>query len=306
MKKRIKVFASGNYPQGDFSEERVSKIFSKANKVDGIFAHTSKWEEKGEQPLNIGEFSNFKVEKGVVTADVEFNADGDKYFNDGVIRGVSVEIRNDELSKVALLPIGVKPAVAGAEFQEVIEFEEVVVTSTKTNDDETVTLEKVLTFVKNAELGIRTQVINAIFGSLTIEEREGIRQLYWADFEKKTVKKSKTEEEIRAEIVKEFEDKAKTDNLKAVAKRKFIPCMQEIVEFAIDKAIQENKIVEFEENGEKKSLLFFEKLEKDINSMKDVVNFSSKIENLEFGNVEAKSVMQKSFENTKNILGGKK
>ena len=300
MKKRIKVFAAGSYPQGEFSESKVNEIFSGITKADGIYAHSSKWAEKGEQPLTIGEFSNFKVENGIATADVEFNDKGQQYYNDGVIRGVSVEIRDNKLSKIALLPIGVKPAVAGAEFEEedyaLLEFEE---------GGTQLDLNEILVQVKTMDLGARTAIVNAIFGSLTNDEKEGIRQVYWADFEKKETTKPKTEEEIRAEVSKEFEDKAKGNTLKELAKKKFIPCMQPIIEFAIDKSLKETGVVEFEENGVKTNITYFENLSKTIEKLPDAANFNSKTEQMEFETTGEESIINKTAKETREILGGK-
>ena len=45
MKKRYKrSFESGEYPQGNIDKEQVKNIFSKAERVDGIFQHSSKME----------------------------------------------------------------------------------------------------------------------------------------------------------------------------------------------------------------------------------------------------------------------
>lgn len=296
MKKRIKVFAAGSYPQGEFSVDKVNELFSGITKADGIYAHSSKWAEKGEQPLTIGKFSNFKVENGIATADVEFNDKGQQYYNDGVIRGVSVEIRDNKLSKIALLPIGVKPAVAGAEFQgedyALLEFEE---GGTQLNLDE------ILTQVKTMDLGARTAIVNAIFGSLTNDEKEGIR----ADFEKKEPAKPKSEEEIRAEVAKEFEDKTKGNTLKELAKKKFIPCMQPIIEFAIDKSLKETNLVEFEENGVKTNITYFENLSKTIEKLPDAANFNSTTEQMEFETSGEESIVNKTLKETREILGGK-
>lgn len=301
MRKRLKVFQAGKYPQGEFSAERVSQIFGNLNKVEGIYAHTSKWEEKGEQPLTVAEFSNFKVENGVVTADCEFNEKGDSYYNDKVLRGVSVEIAGDTCSKIALLPIGVKPAVAGAEFEEaaLIEFEEV----------EENKLQGILDAVKEMNLDDRSSILTAVLDSLTNEEKDRLRKLYWADFEeeKKDQVKAKTEEEIRAEIVKEFEDKEKARQLKEVAKTKVIPCLQSIVEFAIDKAIKSNIAIEFEENGAKVQTTEFEKLKKDIEALPKAIHTESDSKKWEFGKEETteENYMEKAFNETKKILGGK-
>src|SRR3712207_2770776 len=124
MKKRLKVFESGNYPQGNFEADRVKAVFEKVvDKIPGIFAHSSHWAKKEEEPVSVGEFSNFELlnknGKLVVFGDVEFNEKGAGYYNDKILEGVSVEIdpKTNTLHKIAVLPKGVKPQVAGAEFE---------------------------------------------------------------------------------------------------------------------------------------------------------------------------------------------
>lgn len=99
MKKRLKVFESGNYPQGNFEADRVKAVFEKVvDKIPGIFAHSSHWAKKEEEPVSVGEFSNFELlnknGKLVVFGDVEFNEKGAGYYNDKILEGVSVEIES--------------------------------------------------------------------------------------------------------------------------------------------------------------------------------------------------------------------
>ncbi|KYL04338.1 hypothetical protein [Fusobacterium necrophorum] len=306
MKKRVKVFQAGNYPQGNYSKEKVNEIFGTAGRVDGIYAHTSKWAEKGEEPLKVAEFSDFKVTDGVVTALVEFNEKGQGYFNDSVIKGVSVEIRDNKLSKVALLPIGVKPQVAGAEFAEE-EYAEIEFEVIEEFEEAKIDVNS----VKDMNLDDKVAIITAIFGSLTNDEKEGIRQLYWADFEKKEPEqpqKIKTEAEIRAEITAEFERKEKGNALKQAMKKKVVPCLQSIVEFAIDEALMKSGTVEFEAGGKKENVSYFEKIEKEIEALPDAANFQSEVERMEFGEFEegaGDDPMAKAHEEVKKMLGGK-
>ena len=93
-KKRVKVFSSGNYPQGDYPPERVKKIFGNATKSNAIFIHTSKW--KGNSPPKVGEFSGFELvnngNKVDVFANIELNEKGKVYHSDNIFKGISVEI----------------------------------------------------------------------------------------------------------------------------------------------------------------------------------------------------------------------
>lgn len=139
-KKRLLLFRSGKYvPQGEFSAQDVKNIFATGSKAPAVYIHSSHFKKDPnsgvKEPPVLGEFSNITVEEkdGVATAygDLEFNEKGVGYLEDGIIGGVSVEIPNKELKKIALLPKGVNPAVkGGSEFQAdnsvYFEFEEPV------------------------------------------------------------------------------------------------------------------------------------------------------------------------------------
>jgi hypothetical protein len=121
MRKRVKVFEAGNYDfKGSFPVERVKEIFGKiASPIVGQFQHTSKINSAGKKPLELGEFSEFEItDDGVVTATLEFNEKGKQYFEDEIINGVSIELSNEGVDKIAILPVGVEPHVSGAEFSE--------------------------------------------------------------------------------------------------------------------------------------------------------------------------------------------
>lgn len=119
IKKGVKLFEAGNYSQGNFPIDKVKEVFEGAEKITAQFAHTSKINRAGKKALELGEFSNFEIdEKGIVTADVDFNEKGETMYEDGTINGCSIEISEGLISKVAILPVGVEPAVSGAEFDE--------------------------------------------------------------------------------------------------------------------------------------------------------------------------------------------
>lgn len=191
---KIKVFESGKYPQGIFDMNKVKKIFGDIkDKVEGIFVHSSKWKKENKEPLNIGEFNNFELKekdgKVEVFADVNFNDTGQNYYNDGILKGVSVEITSeDKLDKIAVLPVGTTPAVVGAEFEQsdvaIFNFEEV------------------------KELD-REEVLK----SITLDELKTVSiDGYDIEIKEKSEPKIKTEEEIREEVKKEFEKKAEVKN----------------------------------------------------------------------------------------------
>lgn len=282
MKDKLFVFKAGKFPvQGEYTVEKVKEIFGNVKEnIKGIFAHTSHWNKIGETPLELGEFSNFEVdEEGKVYADIEFNEKGLQFKADNVIKSISVEIDtvSNKLKKIALLPLGVKPQIAGTEFEEqemdLIEFELI-------EDDEEFEGGKVMTYeelkvaVEGATLEDRLKLIKDIGLSIPEEQKKAFSAIRW-EFEEKTPEavkefaklsgvnieikeavKPKTEAEIRAEIIKEFEEKEALSKMKAEKelflannKDKIIPALKPIVEFAFEEAQkQENVIVEFSED----------------------------------------------------------
>lgn len=304
-KKRVKVFESGSFPQGEFSVERTKKVFENAGEVPGIYIHSSKWENKGKNPLKLGKFDNFSFEKTgenlAVYADVELNDKGQLYHEDGVFNGISVEIdaTKDSLGSIALLPLGVEPAVATAEFQA--EEKKVVYTGKYQEFEEeggttkvAVTKDDIKKALTEFSLGDRAEIINALVATVSDEERKGMRKLMeWEKIEyiQNTPEKELTEEEMRKQIKEEMEFEAKEKDLIELSKKKVIPVLQPVVEFAIKKAGEERtKVIEFS-NTEK--LSYFEKFKQEFEKMKDGANFKSEVAKMEFetGNGETTKEM---------------
>lgn len=298
-KKRVKVFESGNYPQGEFSETRTRKAFETAGEIPAIYIHSSKWQDKGKSPVELGKFDNFSFEKTgenlTVFADIELNTKGQAYHEDGIFNGISVEIdqTNDSLSKIALLPLGVEPAVATAEFQA--EEKKIVYTSKYQEFEgeggtETVTIDKIIEAIKGLSLGDRATVINALTATVSDEERKGMRKLLeWEKIKaiQNTPEKELTIEEIREQVKNEMEFEAKKKALIELSKKKVIPVLQPAIEFAIEKAAAERTtIVEFSET---EKISYFEKFQKDFEAMPDGANFESEVEKMEFGKEDEES-----------------
>ncbi|MEG1339050.1 hypothetical protein [Cetobacterium sp.] len=303
MKKRIKVFEAGNYPQGDFNLDRVKEVFSSIdNPIGGIFSHTSKWLNENKTPVDVGEFSNFEVKGGDVYADIEFNAKGTNYYNDGILKGVSVEIdkNTNKLLKIAVLPVGINPAVSTAEFQEsetgiVIEFEEV----------KQVTLEELLAALVGLSSADRLRIVLAALDGLDVAEidlQPAFTKLWELDDQKwyinklvaegyvveKTAEFSKEKiselakgmnlqvveferevvlspEEMRAQIKSEIEFETKLENEITEMKKVIPPALQHVVEFAIrESAKKRAEIVEFSET---EKVSEFEKITGDIGKL---------------------------------------
>lgn len=84
--------------------------------------------------------------------------------------------------------------------------------------------------------------------------------------------------------------------------------MQSIVEFAIDEALMKSGTVEFEADGKKENVSYFEKIEKEIEALPDAANFQSEVERMEFGVFEegaGDDPMTKAHDEVKKMLGGK-
>lgn len=261
LKRKIKVFESGIYPQGKFSKDKVTNIFSNIkDKIKGIFVHSSKWKEENREPLEVGTFDNFNINENgdnvEVYADIKFNDKGEKYYNDGILKGVSVEIDTlkNKLDKIAVLPIGTNPAVNGAEFQEsdiaILEFKEVEMN--------------------------REEVIS----SLTIDEIKSIkRDGYVIEVKEFEEIKPKTEEEIRAEILAEFEkkDKVKTEVLEFMSlnSKKITPAMGKILnEDTLTKIFSINETLEFEEGN----ISFKDVIKNIFNTLPELITNNKEIE----------------------------
>lgn len=291
MKKRIKVFEVGSYPQGEYSLDRVKKVFSSIeNPVEGIFSHTSKWLKENKSPVDVGEFSNFEVKGNEVYADIEFNDKGVAYYNDGILKGVSVEMdrTTDRLLKIAVLPVGINPGISTAEFQEedetgiVIEFEEVeqvgykeILTAlaaldvTALSQIELETLSDAAYKLTDDKYRISkltengyTVVKTAEFSKEQLEEIAKNMNLQVVEFE---VEEVLSPEQLRAQIKSEIEFESKLETEITEMKRAIPPALQHTVEFAIrESAKKREEIVEFSET---EKVSEFEKITEEIKNL---------------------------------------
>jgi len=342
MKKRVKVFQSGKYPQGDYPIDRVKKIFENTKDfIQGIFIHSSHWEEEGKQPINCGEFSNFGIDEQEVYADLELNNEGMQFFQKGVFKGISVEIVKDKLDKIALLPLGVKPAIAGAEFEEyfktnnVLEFEEITETENNIEEGEKMTIEEVLEFMENSTIGDKITVMSKIVGSLSEADTRAARALAWEFAEKTEVNEKdltefaekkgfdievkekapmKTESEIRAEVEAEFEAKEKANKelteFSAIVEKKILPAHREAYIEAYKSAQNKTDLIEFAAGEEKITMKAH--LKEKVTGMTDInltEEFAQAEQGLEFSRTESQKRLdeiKKVSEDTEKLTGGRR
>ena len=202
MTKTVKVFGVGKWNKKLFSSKKIKDMLKNTGeKLDGIFAHSSKWKKENKETLKLGDFSNLKLSGNDLVADVEFNEKGGNYFDDGSIKGISVEMDKEmtKFTKVALLPIGVKQAVDDAvvEFEEfedidyLIEFEEIN-NNIKEGGEEMSLKEEISKLDKADKLKLAKEIV----------EGEGM------EFQAITPEPAKTVEEIKADLRLEFEAEA--------------------------------------------------------------------------------------------------
>lgn len=328
MKKKIKVFEVGKYPQGDFSKEKIQKIFGDVQgKVETIFSHTSKWIKEEKNPVVVGEFSNFEIVGESVYGEVEFNETGAKYYKDGILKGVSVEIdKTDTLKKVAVLPVGINPAVSGAEFEEQgygIEFQDVSQLNIENLKSELLNLKNDVLTLNQADLDYIKQLMWDISDKFFLikqlkemgytvtkefskEELEVEAKKLGFEIKEFQVEKQLTQEEIRTQVKAELEFEVRRDTLKNDIKSKFRPNQHEIIEFAIDKAFENREtLIEFSGN-EKGSM--FEKIEKAISKLPKDQVFTNHYEKIEFqkeNTEDSMSYFNKAKEETLKMYGGK-
>ena len=271
MKKRIKIFETGMYPQGIFNKEKVKNIFGDVKEdITGIFSHTSQWTEDKEA-VELGNFSNIEiVDKGYkseVYADVNFNEKGKGYYEDGILKGVSVEIPGDKLTRVAILPVGIQPAIAGAEFSKqpiLFEFSEIAVEPIKEDkkgEEDNMNKDEVLKNLTKEEIQAQAGRLN-----ITIGDKP----------------KVKTAEEIEAEVTarirKESENKVKVAEFMKENDKKILPAYKPFFEKIATEAL--NSEVNWEFNKKETSL--FDGLTEFMKQAGEFSGFTNYSNNIEF------------------------
>ena len=298
MKKRIKIFETGMYPQGIFNKERVKNIFGNIkDNVQGIFSHTSQWTEDKEA-VELGDFSNIEIvdkgHKSEVYADVNFNEKGQGYYEDGILKGVSVEIPDGKLTRVAILPVGIQPAIAGAEFSkqpilfEFSEITEVNPSKKEKGEDNKMDRKEVLDTLTKPEIEAQAERLN-----ITVAER----------LKPKTPEE--LEQEITARITKEAGDKAKVQEFMKEHDKKIVPAFKPFFEKIVEESLKSEVNWEFN----KKDTSLYDGLQEFMKKMPEFSGFKNYSENIEFddqtdGKDESEEAMRKAYEDTKKRYGG--
>ena len=298
MKKRIKIFETGMYPQGIFNKERVKNIFGNIkDSIQGIFSHTSQWTEDKEA-VELGDFSNIEIvdkgHKSEVYADVNFNEKGKGYYEDGILKGVSVEIPEGKLTRVAILPVGIQPAIAGAEFSKqpiLFEFSEIKEDKPpkkEKGEDEKMDKEEVLKNLTKEDIERQAERLN-----ITVTER----------LKPKTPEE--LEREITARITKEAEDKAKVQEFMKEHDKKIVPAFKPFFEKIVEESLKSEVNWEFN----KKDTSLYDGLQEFMKKMPEFSGFKNYSGGIEFddqsdGKDDSAEAMRKAFEDTKKRYGG--
>lgn len=295
----VKIFETGNYLQGNFPTEKVESIFNNLDgSVKGQFAHSSKWENP-EDAIEIGEFSNFKLDEGKILADIDFNEKGEEYYNDGIIKGVSVEIGEDNISKIAVLPLGVEPAINGAEFEEkgILEFGSKIFEDIKKKEEKKeFQFEEMMDEIKDLDMteeneNMLSPMVDLLFEKMDEKHYIGMLEKRGYKVTKEFQDEHKTIEEITKEVetrlIKKYdaEKKGKIEFDKFKAEGKITPAMEEA-------GINEDffKVINFNEN----TTLEFEDKKNDISVVRKIFEVMPNIINInpekkEFNNQEEKT-----------------
>ena len=290
---KIKVFKSGKYPQGEYDKDRVKNIFSKAKDTEAIFLHTSLW-AKDEKPLNLGKFGNYEFKEAgnevEVFANLELNETGKKFYQGKVLNGVSVELPNDELTKIAILPNKVNPAVEGAEFQEspiFMEFQEIKEDKPpkkEKGEDKTMDKEEVLKNLTKEDIERQAERLN-----ITVAER----------LKPKTPEE--LEQEITARITKEAEDKAKVQEFMKEHDKKIVPAFKPFFEKIVEESLKSQVNWEFN----KKDTSLYDGLQEFMKKIPEFSGFKNYSENIEFDDQTGVSSNSPFSQGQKVIEGGK-
>ena len=289
MRKKIKIFESGNYPRhGNYPPERVKRIFSKTNEnAEAIFLHSSNW-KGGADPVVLGKPMNFEIQedkagKVKVYADLELNATGKQFYDTGVLKGVSVEIPGDKLTKIALLPNQINPAVKGAEFAEQLGYFEFMEIETETE--------------KKKGKKVENMDKEEVLKSMTKEDIE--KQADRLGIVVSIKPPEKTLEEVKAEAKAELEGESKVKEFMESNKKKITPALAQFVENLAKVAVNSDQTFEFNE----KKTNMFEGLTEFMKNVGEHEVHKDYTDNIEF---DDKSSGSKSpFQAGQEAMGGK-
>ena len=307
---KVKIFQSGEYPQGNITKDDVKSIFSKDYKdTNAIFAHNSKWKGENKDPVQLGKFNDFEiVENGTgveVFANLELNEKGSQYRDDGIVKGISVEIDKSklELGDIAILPIGVDPAVEGANIP--CEFEKVNENIYRfTTNLEFESVEDLLNGIESMSIEDKMKLISKVKSTVTEEQRQQVRNLIYEyennkgdgkSMENKDVySKEEFEKQLKEQkdqIMKEVEAQKEFEKALEIGKSKIMPSLHPLIEYALKKASEEKEtILEFQNGDKVEKMSNFERFNKIIENFKTPLHTKSELDGLEFGEESEKEL----------------
>lgn len=287
MRKRI--FRAGNYPQGNYTKEDISKIVesSKNDKLPVIFGHWSEYKVKTAIP-SAGTFSDFAIEGDYITAEVNYNKIGETMVNNEAYTNFSIGFgENNKIHHLALLgamPPAVKDLdnaifsetikedIINLEFSEDLMAEEIkmeTVVSDNINNKEEVKgmkIEEIIALLGEMTLEDKIKLVTSISESISEEERCSLRKTlnvtseYSEDDKQEVVepKKEFSESDIERIAEEKANEKVRviSERNKALSlvKEKVAPAYHSVFEYAIEIAVNDKNVKEFSEGVKERSI----------------------------------------------------
>ena len=228
-----------------------------------------------------------KGHKSEVYADVNFNEKGKGYYEDGILKGVSVEIPDGKLTRVAILPVGIQPAIAGAEFSkqpilfEFSEITEVNPSKKEKGEDNKMDRKEVLDTLTKPEIEAQAERLN-----ITVAEK----------LKPKTPEE--LEQEITARITKEAGDKAKVQEFMKEHDKKIVPAFKPFFEKIVEESLKSEVNWEFN----KKDTSLYDGLQEFMKKIPEFSGFKNYSENIEFE--EQGTLSNSPFSQGQKVIGG--
>ena len=286
MKRKVFSTVTTN---GNKTVDWIKEKFNTA-KAKAQYIHSSHFSKKNRQPIEIGEWENIEVIGNDVFADLKLNEKGKLY--EESFGGISAEIpENGVCNTICLLPLGVKQAVAGAEYEEVdtISYDNVIEYEKK--GVKMVTKEEVLEYMKDEAK--RKEIMAEYEAKPTPKPAEVL------EMEKQLADSKAKIEEFEAKEYEAKVEKVLTDN-----KTRLIGNLPRIAKAALMSTVKDSTVIEFEAGKDK--ITAFEQYKKDIEGLKDFAYLTQEYQsNAEKPNKE-KSIDDYKKDVEKMHGGGKK
>lgn len=267
------LFKAGDYGnKGKWDNKHLASLVNNKKELDIIPYHTSEFTKLGvlrnEIPV-IGKFKDINVKGDEIVANNVEIFDRKEFKNRKVDR-LSVEIENGEITRVGALPVGVEPAVsnsgsfADGEFSQgfemdwinqnnIIEFSDGGSAEDKNNNNnggkDGMNFEEFLKKLLEAGSEDKIKAVNEVLKTLSEEELKKVEI-------PKDKGPDKTEDEIRAEVKKEFAREQEIREFMLKNSNKITPALKKLgIEEFVKQSFENNDgVIEFSVNGNNQSV----------------------------------------------------